>query len=246
MGLFGNLMDDLFSSPNGTEESAVEAAWNTREPNIYPGIGNDGFQILDSYREAYPPVAFYYLLFGHMVGTSPHVGVLRVPDPAYGGADGWSVSANGFLPCGRLVCHHGAPIGDPNDFTDSPYDYYTNYKNQFAEVIPVYRGNILCWHGGLGYFGGPSQYNGWATYDDSVNNPGDLDTDDVLAFLNVVKTHIDTGVSPIIFTTIAVGIGMGLSYGSHWDYGRKPRRKSDIHGQVARSLLCSELPRNWR
>jgi hypothetical protein len=78
-----------------------------------------------------------------------------------------------FCHPGRWVCDHGADTTE-----DQPFEYYASHKNQFAEVIPVYRGNVLCWHGGQ-----------IGTYDDQLNSPADYDVDDVLAFLHLVREN---------------------------------------------------------
>jgi hypothetical protein len=162
------MIEDLFQDPDDIIDD-IEDEWTYwgRMEGIYHDNTPDGFNIEDSYydNEKYAT----YLLISYYVVTSTEYGVLRIPSYALSPPPTYPLMV--FCHWGKFACDKGAIGG---------FGFYETYKDKFAELIPVYRGNALCW-------GGPKNYD--ISYNDAINSPADWDVDDVLAFLNVVIEH---------------------------------------------------------
>ena len=235
VGDLDGMIDDLFVIPPEDLDDIIDeikGEWNDtyRKEGIYHETTSDGFYI-ENYYDGESLVV--YLLIRYNVwdptaqppGPMPEYGVLRIPMSwDFKPDDGYPLMV--FCHWGKFVCHTGA--------TDGFGFYDPDYKWQFAELIPKYRGNPLCFNG--------TQYGS----DDGKNSPADWDVDDVLAFLNVViDNELDIEKYPevnynfdpgTLLDDLKVGI-MGGSRGGSPTYLAKIRDSFYEKNQINRAIV---------
>jgi hypothetical protein len=169
LGDFDDLLDRMFSLTGvGSIIGDIEDEWDDRKEGIYHDSTSDGFNIEPkSYEEDY----VCYLLITYLVGNDTQYGVLRIPPnnlyPPQKPLQGWPI---------MVYCHFGRFVCDSGAIADGGFGFYDpDYKDKFAELIPVYRGNGLCFNG-----------EEVTSYVDEDNSPADWDVDDVLALLDAI------------------------------------------------------------
>jgi hypothetical protein len=221
MGDFPRLLEGLFNDPDPVLITGVKNDWASREEEIYPPSGYFNIES-DSYLDGFT----WYLHIKHSVGSTIHDGVIRLPPLSMKPSGGWPIMVSCHF--GRMACDYGAD--------DNTYQFYNSYKNSFAELIPTYRGNVLCFDG-----------NQIGEYIDELNSPGDHDVDDVLAFLHAVYIHESdiAGYPPLGYTetpghplinTDRVGI-MGGSRGGSPTYLAKVRDNFYEKNEIDRAMV---------
>ncbi len=226
VGDFDELIDNMFTVDLEDFIYMMEILdeWDEREEGIYHETTDDGFGIVEEF--IMPPIP-YYLLIKYKVGDIDECGVLRIPPGLPPNDLGWPMMV--FCHWGRFVSEDGAlPLGG--------FEYYTDYKNKFVELIPRYRGNALCWF--------DEEYDPDPPLNEEVNSPADYDVDDVLAFLNVVRNNEDLiencvnyqGDELTLLDQGKVGI-MGGSRGGSPAYLAKIRDNYYGKNQIDRALI---------
>jgi hypothetical protein len=171
--LFVGDLDDmilhLFANPIGLIGD-IEGEWTEREENVYKTDWAEIGGVINPDDDIYHLKIYYWVWDAQKVLFRQECGLLRIyadpnPSPQYPG-----------LPL-MVFCHQGKEVClcEDGGYAPGGFPLYNQYKNNFAILIPRYRGNVLC-------------FDGETTdeFDDETNSPADWDVDDVLTFLNVV------------------------------------------------------------